>query len=170
MYSQYITKSVPLARDAVYIFIFVLMFCPSSILKNWGTYWAFFPVKTREFVRVGPVFCSQIHSPLLGGESWLRHRIAVYRPARLHRLAGRNDNPMPESTITLSQGLWIWPLDQRVDCAIKVCISYHNVTVILARGLGSNEKNGWHCKISLLHQLSMCLINCCDLKGTVSPD
>jgi hypothetical protein len=26
-----------------------------------------------------------------------------YRPARLHRLAGRYDNPMPESTISPSQ-------------------------------------------------------------------
>jgi hypothetical protein len=26
----------------------------------------------------------------------------------LHRLAGRSDNPMPESTITPSQGLRIW--------------------------------------------------------------
>jgi len=34
-----------------------------------------------------------------------------YRPARLHMLAGRYDNPMPESTISPSQGLRIWPLD-----------------------------------------------------------
>ncbi len=32
-----------------------------------------------------------------------------YRPARLHRLAVRYDNPMPESTLSPSQGLWIWP-------------------------------------------------------------
>ncbi len=30
-----------------------------------------------------------------------------YRPARLHRLAGRYENPMPESTISPSQGLRI---------------------------------------------------------------
>ncbi len=30
-----------------------------------------------------------------------------YRPARLRRLAGRYDNPMPESAIFHSQGLWI---------------------------------------------------------------
>jgi len=28
-----------------------------------------------------------------------------YRPAKLHRLEGRYDNPMPESTISPSQGL-----------------------------------------------------------------
>jgi hypothetical protein len=28
-----------------------------------------------------------------------------YRPARLHRLAGRYDNPMPESALSPSQGL-----------------------------------------------------------------
>ncbi len=31
-----------------------------------------------------------------------------YRRARLHRLADRYDNPMPESTISPSQELWIW--------------------------------------------------------------
>ncbi len=31
-----------------------------------------------------------------------------YRPAGLHRLAERYDNPMPGSTISPSQGLWIW--------------------------------------------------------------
>ncbi len=34
----------------------------------------------------------------------------LYRPARRHRLAGRYNNPMPESTISLSQGLRIWLL------------------------------------------------------------
>ncbi len=33
-----------------------------------------------------------------------------YRPARLHWLAGRYDNPMPASPIFPFQGLWIWPL------------------------------------------------------------
>jgi hypothetical protein len=27
-----------------------------------------------------------------------------YRPARLHRLAGQHDNPMPESTLSLLSG------------------------------------------------------------------
>ncbi len=34
----------------------------------------------------------------------------LYRPARLHWLAGRCDNPKPESTISPSPGLRIWPL------------------------------------------------------------
>jgi len=33
-----------------------------------------------------------------------------YLPDRLHRLAGRYDDPMPGSTIVPSQGLRIWPL------------------------------------------------------------
>ncbi len=31
-----------------------------------------------------------------------------YQPARLSRLAGRYDNPIPESTLSPIQGLWIW--------------------------------------------------------------
>jgi hypothetical protein len=34
----------------------------------------------------------------------------LYRPVRLHRLAGRYVNPMPQSTLSLSQGLRIWLL------------------------------------------------------------
>ncbi len=30
-----------------------------------------------------------------------------YRPVRLHRLAGMYDNPMPQSTLSPSKGLWI---------------------------------------------------------------
>jgi hypothetical protein len=33
-----------------------------------------------------------------------------FRSARLHRLAGRYNNPMPKSTKSSSQGLRIWPL------------------------------------------------------------
>jgi hypothetical protein len=33
-----------------------------------------------------------------------------YRPARLHRMAGRYDNPTPQSTISPVRGLKIWPL------------------------------------------------------------
>ncbi len=40
-----------------------------------------------------------------------------YRPARLHRLAGRYDNLMPESTISPSLGLRIGP--QHGDCYCK---------------------------------------------------
>ncbi len=48
--------------------------------------------------------CSRILSP------WLGYIVdsgtgLSYQPARLHRLAGRFDSPMPESTISLSQGL-----------------------------------------------------------------
>jgi hypothetical protein len=34
-----------------------------------------------------------------------------YRPARLHRLAGRYDNPLPKWTLSPSQGLRIWLQD-----------------------------------------------------------
>ncbi len=34
-----------------------------------------------------------------------------YRPARLHRLEDRYNNPISESTISHSQGLRIWPLE-----------------------------------------------------------
>ncbi len=33
----------------------------------------------------------------------------LYRPARLHRLAGQYENPMHELTTSPSQRLWIWP-------------------------------------------------------------
>ncbi len=38
--------------------------------------------------------------------------LSYHQPARVHRLAGRYENPMPlpESTISLSRGLWIWLL------------------------------------------------------------
>jgi hypothetical protein len=74
--------------------------------------------------------CSQIHSPWR--EEIVDSDVGLsYRPARLHRLVGQYDwgdkvdsgkglsyrparlvgpydNPMPESTIYSSQGLWIW--------------------------------------------------------------
>ncbi len=33
-----------------------------------------------------------------------------YRPARIHRMAGRYDNPVPELIRSPSQRLWLWPL------------------------------------------------------------
>ncbi len=62
------------------------------------------------------------------GYSWLWHRVVEWvsfiswgqilspglggiQPGHIHRLAGRYDNPMPGSTISLSQGLRIWPQD-----------------------------------------------------------
>jgi hypothetical protein len=63
--------------------------------------------------------CSQIQSFWLGGKSWFRLRVVI-RPARLHRLAGRFDNPMLESTISPIQGLLFWPLDYVSSrCCIK---------------------------------------------------
>ncbi len=56
-------------------------------------------------------YSSHILSPWLGRYSRLRPRIAVYRrPAILHSTVGRYDNAMPESIISPSQGLRIWPL------------------------------------------------------------
>ncbi len=49
---------------------------------------------------------SQIHSPWLGGKSRLRHRFLEW--AWGCRLTGWYDKPMPESTISSSQELWIW--------------------------------------------------------------
>jgi hypothetical protein len=49
--------------------------------------------------------------------SYAKHKIGpillnvcrrIFWPARLQRLTGRYDNPMPESTISPSQGLRIW--------------------------------------------------------------
>ena len=42
--------------------------------------------------------------------SRIQHRLHS-RPARLHWLAGENENPIRESTISISQGLRIWPRD-----------------------------------------------------------
>jgi hypothetical protein len=51
---------------------------------------------------------SQIYGPWLG-DTVDSSRGLSCRPARLHqRLAGRYDDPMPESTISPIQGLWIW--------------------------------------------------------------
>ncbi len=50
---------------------------------------------------------SQIQSPWLGDKVVSGIGLS-YRPARLPRLAGRYDNPLPDSTISLIQGLWIW--------------------------------------------------------------
>ncbi len=36
--------------------------------------------------------------------------IGLFRPARLHRLAVRYNNPLIESTMSSSQGQGIWPL------------------------------------------------------------
>ncbi len=55
--------------------------------------------------------CSQIHSQWLGDT--VDSGIGLsYRPAILYWLTGRYDNPMPESTISPSQGLWIWLLER----------------------------------------------------------
>ncbi len=45
----------------------------------------------------------------------------LYRPARLHRLAGGYDNYLPDSTLSPSQGLRIWLLDIP-QTAIDTCI------------------------------------------------
>ncbi len=66
-----------------------LRFCPWQILKRW-----IWPVAKFLVHDWGDIVDSGI------GLS--------YRPARLHRLAGRYDNPMSESTISPSQGLRIW--------------------------------------------------------------
>jgi hypothetical protein len=52
--------------------------------------------------------CSQILSPWL--VDTIDSGIGLYRPARLHRPVGRYSNTMPESTISPSQGLRIWPV------------------------------------------------------------
>ncbi len=44
--------------------------------------------------------CSQIHSPWIGGYSWLRHIGWSYRHAIIRRLAGRYDNSLSESTLS----------------------------------------------------------------------
>ncbi len=42
-------------------------------------------------------------------------------PARLRRLAGRYDNPMPVLTVSPSQGLRIWPLATSVCLVNLLC-------------------------------------------------
>ncbi len=52
---------------------------------------------------------SQIHSPWMG--DIVDSGIGLsYRPTSLRSLAGRYNNPLPESTLSPSQGLWIWLL------------------------------------------------------------
>ncbi len=51
-------------------------------------------------------------SPSLGWYCRLWHRVVVPASQRLHRLAARYNNPLPESTISSSQGKRIWPLAQ----------------------------------------------------------
>ncbi len=49
-------------------------------------------------------FISQIHSHWLGGIKLTSGIGLSYRPATLHRLSGRYDNPRPESTIAPRSG------------------------------------------------------------------
>jgi hypothetical protein len=53
----------------------------------------------QKYLKVDPVFSSQIHSPGWGDKVDSGMGLP-YRPARLHRLAFRYDNPMPESTLS----------------------------------------------------------------------
>jgi hypothetical protein len=76
----------------------------------------------------GTVYRSQILSPWLGiwySRFWQR---VGYRPAGLHRLAGRYNNPMPESTISPSQFLRIGytvPF-KKVHYTLVKCYIYKN--------------------------------------------
>jgi hypothetical protein len=61
----------------------------------------------QHILTIRQLFRGPIHSPWLGDK--VDSGIGLsYRPARLHRLASRYNNPMPESTISPIQGLWIW--------------------------------------------------------------
>jgi len=71
------------------------------------------------------LFCSQILIPWLGDK--VDSGIGLsYRPARLHRLrlAGWYDNPMPESTLSPSQGLRIWLLVAGFDRPLTYILPY----------------------------------------------
>ncbi len=59
------------------------------------------------------LICSQIHSSWLERYEKLRTAKRSYRHARLHRQAGRNDNPMPDSTLsphsgTMNLAVMVW--------------------------------------------------------------
>ncbi len=60
-------------------------------------------------------------SPRRGGDK-VDYGIGLsYRPSRLHWLAGRYDNPMPESITSPSQGLWIvYRLFFAVPCLLSL--------------------------------------------------
>jgi hypothetical protein len=51
-----------------------------------------------------PCSSSRIHRPRLGRYSQLRHRVVLPARARLHGLAGRSVNPMPELTLSPQSG------------------------------------------------------------------
>ncbi len=68
------------------------------------------------------VFSSQIHSPWRGDKVDSGKGLS-YRPANLCSHAGRYDNPMPESTLSPRQGLWIWLLYAQL-CTLTSYFSY----------------------------------------------
>ncbi len=58
-----------------------------------------------------------------------------YRPPRLHKLAGRYLNPMPESITSLCQSLRIWPLDLSSERALGLyCLQ--------SRFMGQQKRGG----------------------------
>ncbi len=65
-----------------------------------------------------------------------------YRPDSLCSLAGRCDNPMPESTISPSQGLRIW-LQSRFamrDLSIDGCLSTNSLMLTVARSWAASAR------------------------------
>ncbi len=103
--------------------------CPENVFFSYSVYiiflqiphdWFYHLLTLIEHAASRPVIefisgtKSRTRSPWLGDK--VNTGIGLYRPARLHRQAGRCDIPMPESTISPSQGLpvWIWLLVLRI--------------------------------------------------------
>jgi hypothetical protein len=88
---------------------------------------------------------TQFLVPDWGGYSKIDYGVGLlYWPARLHRMAGRYDNPMPWLTLSFSQGLRIWLL--RIMVLVysiltdgggfkKYCFSSQKISVLLLRAL-----------------------------------
>ncbi len=76
------------------------------------------------------------------GESWRSCRVVVScRPAGFHRLAGWYDNPTPESTISPSQGLWIWLLVPRHGVLTNMRNMFETCLEICGGGGGCSTEN-----------------------------
>jgi hypothetical protein len=65
--------------------------------------------------------------PNWGVKSQLRHRVIVYRPARLHGLTGRYDNSMPELTLSSSHG------------SVNLATVQQNIHVVIGHALSMLE-------------------------------
>jgi hypothetical protein len=79
---------------------------------------------------------------LHGGYNWLRHRVVLSACQPIRSLAGRYDNPMPESTLyPPGQGLWITDEPRRHRFLL---LSYSTFLYCYSYDVRKGEEEGMH--------------------------